>query len=207
MIISILISAILQVIVFTLLPFLFYLITHRTYRGFLNDIGMYKTDIIAIMQACIASIILVGLGILMIFISPDFKNLSTGRGTVPNSIIAVKGGINKMAILIILAFIKTALAEEILFRGFITKKLIRRLDFNIGNLIQACLFGLVHVLLFLNIHGINSLFLIFSFSISGLGGYLAGYFNEKKGKGSIISGWLMHGFANLISYILFVFIF
>lgn len=51
-------------------------------------------------------------------------------------------------ILLITALFKTSLAEEILFRGLIAKRLINKLGFKIGNLLQAFVFGILHVLLF-----------------------------------------------------------
>ena len=49
----------------------------------------------------------------------------------------------------IFAFLQTGLSEEILFRGFLNKRLSNRFGFAIGNTLQAILFGLVHgILLF-----------------------------------------------------------
>jgi membrane protease YdiL (CAAX protease family) len=52
------------------------------------------------------------------------------------------------AIIVVVAFIQTGLAEELLFRGFMAKRLIALLGFQRGNALQALLFVAPHLLLF-----------------------------------------------------------
>jgi len=49
---------------------------------------------------------------------------------------------------LIIAWLKTSLAEEIFFRGFIGKRLIDRLGFLRGNGLQSVIFAAVHVAIF-----------------------------------------------------------
>jgi hypothetical protein len=44
------------------------------------------------------------------------------------------------------------------------------------------------------------MFIIFILFFSGISGYVIGFINVKKGNGSIIPGWIAHGFGNSISY-------
>lgn len=105
-----------------------------------------------------------------------------------------------------IAMVKTSLSEEILFRGFIAKRLISALGFKWGNLLQALIFGLVHLALFWILMDAKVWFLAFIFMLSAVAGYMIQYINEKFSGGSIIPGWIAHGFGNTISYFVIVFL-
>ena len=105
-----------------------------------------------------------------------------------------------LVILFIAAVFKTSFTEELFFRGFLAKRLIAWLGFGVGNFIQALIFGIIHVLIFLYMNaGIG--FLIFMFLLSGLAGWLTAYINEKMANGSIIPGWIAHGLGNVLAYL------
>ncbi|MDQ7916739.1 hypothetical protein RBU60_04060 [Mesonia sp. MT50] len=53
------IGAIVQILVFTLIPFLVYLVKKKTLKGFLDSIGLKKSNIKANLLAVLASLILV----------------------------------------------------------------------------------------------------------------------------------------------------
>ena len=108
-------------------------------------------------------------------------------------------GVSSILLLIIDAGIKTSLAEEIFFRGFITKRLIAVTSFQTGNILQAIIFGAVHTLLFTMITS-NPLILFVIFLFPAIGAYFKGYLNEKVANGSIIPGWIAHGLGNIIAY-------
>ena len=105
-----------------------------------------------------------------------------------------------------IACFKTSLSEEILFRGFIAKRLIAKLGYQRGNILQATIFGLIHLALFLALIGPQLPFLIGIFVFSGLAGYIMQHINEKHSAGSIIPGWLAHGFGNTVSYLVIAFL-
>ena len=104
---------------------------------------------------------------------------------------------------LIFSFIKTGLAEEIFFRGFLTKRLISKFEFKIGNIVQGLIFGLLHGILFFGIAG--ALGAIVIITLTGISGWLSGWINEKQSGGSIISSWLLHGIGNIIASIAAVF--
>lgn len=54
-------------------------------------------------------------------------------------------------ILLMIALLKTSFTEEILFRGFIAKRLVSVLGFQKGNLLQAAIFAAIHSALFATI--------------------------------------------------------
>ena len=102
-------------------------------------------------------------------------------------------------ILLVMALLKTSFAEEILFRGFIAKRLMSWLGYQAGNIVQAFLFGLMHSALFATMTS-NIFFLIFITVFPSLGAYVSVYLNEKVANGSIIPGWIAHGLANVVAY-------
>ncbi|SHJ65592.1 CAAX protease self-immunity [Pseudozobellia thermophila] len=108
-------------------------------------------------------------------------------------------GTYSITLLLITAVFKTSLSEEIIFRGFIAKRLVSIMGFVKGNVLQAALFGIIHTLMFALITT-NIFFLLVIFIIPSIGAYVSVYLNEKIGKGSIVPGWISHGLANIIAY-------
>jgi uncharacterized protein len=111
-----------------------------------------------------------------------------------------------VTLLLIVALFKTSFAEEILFRGFIARRLIHILGFSVGNLIQSLVFGVLHLLLFWLLIKTTLTALIFIFIFSSFAGWTIGFIKEKYAKGSIIPGWVAHGLGNSLSYFIIAFI-
>ena len=196
-----LLNVFIQLLVFALIPFIFFLITRKKHRNFFNYIGLYRSTRKANMLAfLIAIIILVGsLGIAMF--SPEMKSVLDNPQSVSGKFKDLGFSAQSVVLLLFFAWIKTALAEEIFFRGFLAKRMIASFGFVIGNGIQAFLFGLLHLVLFWKlIEDANAFFLTFIFLVSGLSAYLMCYLNEKHARGSILPGWLAHGTANMVTY-------
>ena len=107
-------------------------------------------------------------------------------------------GIKGLPSAIIYSYIHTAFSEEILYRGFIQKRLQSFLDFKTATIIQAFIFGLSHVVLTFNqltlLQGIGLLL------YPMIPGILIAYTNEKTADGSILPGWLIHGTLNIITH-------
>lgn len=193
------ISALLQVLVFTAIPFFVYLIGYRRARGFFNYIGLYKPERRTMLYATLLAVAFVLPVLLLLFFSPSIREVVTAPNTVIGRLRSYGFSSVTVALLAFKALAQTSLSEEILFRGFVAKRLISWLGFTGGNLLQALLFGLVHLLLFVGQE--------FSFPIaagivlfSGLGGWTSGYLNERVGNGSILPSWWMHGITNAITY-------
>ncbi len=106
-------------------------------------------------------------------------------------------GLAGIPVVLLYAFIQTGLSEEILFRGFILKRLLTHLDFFKANFFQALLFGTLHGLLLISSMGIYKALLVILFT--GSIGFFMGFINEKKANGSILPSWLIHGIANVFS--------
>lgn len=104
---------------------------------------------------------------------------------------------------LIYSFLQTGLSEEMFFRGFLTKRLVHKFDFHLGNIIQAFLFGLLHGVLFASL--VEPLGVIVIIFITVVAGYLLGWINENLSNGSILSSWFIHGFVNMIASIIAMF--
>ena len=200
------VSTVLQVFVFTLLPFLFFLFRKDKAVSFSEYIGFYKPSSKAVLYSVFTSLLFLATGIGLIFIDDGFKQIVLSPVSVTGKIRAAGFTATSVSMLILIAAIKTSLSEEILFRGFLAKRLITGLGFNVGNALQALIFGAVHLLLVWRLINPTPLGLILITCFSTFGGWVIGYIKEKFGYGSIIPGWIAHGLGNLISYTIIAYI-
>ncbi|MPQ33906.1 CPBP family intramembrane metalloprotease [Clostridium estertheticum] len=100
--------------------------------------------------------------------------------------------------------LQTGIGEEILFRGFIGKRLVSKFGFLVGNIVQALIFAVPHILNFaatpileITLCVLNALFI----------GYVFGYITEKIYNGSIIPSIMAHALINILSGLLLIFVF
>lgn len=77
-----------------------------------------------------------------IFVLYTIRNLETATPRFSSL------GFKALPAILIYSIFQTALPEEILFRGFLLKRLASRLPFRVANTLQAALFGLLHGLMF-----------------------------------------------------------
>ena len=185
-----LLSSVVQVLLFSLIPFITWLITARKKESFFSWLGF--TKVISDKKGCVkfaVGVIIVceifGLIVYRLILKDDW-NESTSAGM----------GIIGLPSAILNSFIHTALSEEILFRGFIQKRLQSVLNFKVATIIQAVLFGLAHIVLIMDKLSPVQAVALAVFPI--IPGILLAYTNEKKADGSIIPGWLIHGIMNII---------
>ena len=142
------ISAVVQLALFTLIPFIWYIVCNKKCSGFFQWIGLKKTTVfdrtlLKFVVFTIAVFSVTSVGILY-----SLRGVGTAAGTFSGM------GIAGLPYAIIYAFITTALSEEILFRGFLLKRLSSKFGFPIGNIVQSVLFGLLHGAMFCSL--INS---------------------------------------------------
>ena len=200
-VISAVLSSVIQVLVFTAIPFAVYLVTRRRARGFWEYLGLKRPERRTLSLAVVLALVLTP-AMLAIFAAPALRGMLTAPNTVTGQLIE-QGFTARTAILMVLyAAIQTSLSEEILFRGFLAKRLIAWLGFRWGNLAQALLFGSVHLLLFAGPAGqaLTPARLAAVLATTSAVGWLLGWLNERRGNGSIVPSWLAHGLTNLITY-------
>lgn len=200
------ISTIFQIGLFTLIPFIFFLFRKDKTLKFFRYIGLYKPTTKSLMYVVLTSLIFLIAGIGLIFIDDSIKQAVLSPNSVTGKLRLMGLNATTVTILLIIALFKTSFAEEILFRGFIAKRLINKLGFKIGNILQAIIFGLLHLLLFWLLTKTTFIPLIFIFIFSSFAGWTIGYIKEKFANGSIIPGWVAHGLGNTLSYFIIAFV-
>lgn len=192
---SILVSAIVQLITFSIVPLIWWFITARNKQNFFHWIGLKKPIIKGSVIKFILTMIIVS-GIYMLLMMSVMTQLLTDIDTATTQFDGQ--GLSAIWYILIYAVIQTGLSEEILFRGFIGKRLIHRFGFVGGNTVQAILFGLIHGIPFGLVTG-NVTVTIVLILIPGTIGWIEGWLNEKYASGSIIPSWIMHASMNILS--------
>ena len=192
MAISMLTGSIIQVAIFAFIPFIWWLITARKKMNFFSWIGLKKIDKenrgkTAIWTVVVAALFLV----LSIFILSSLKGVEMATSEFAGL------GVKAIPTVLIYAICKTALAEEIVFRGFLLKRIANKFGFAAGNLVQAIIFGVMHGIMFFSAVDPVKATLITVFT--GAIGWAMGFINEKKAGGSLIPGWTIHACANIFS--------
>ena len=201
-----LISAILQVAVFTLIPFIFFLFRKDKTITFSRYIGFYQPTKQSVIYSIFTSLLFLIAGIALVFIDDGFRQIVHAPTSVTGKLRLMGFTFESITTLLIIALLKTSLSEEIFFRGFIAKRLIHSLGFRTGNFLQAFIFGFVHLILVWKLiqPALSGIIIIFIFST--LAGWVIGYIKEKHANGSIIPGWIAHGLGNTLSYFIIAYI-
>ena len=194
MFISEFIGALLQVLLFSLIPLIFWLAFARNKQGFFRWIGIKKVKHegkwwITACAILIATGLYVGLTIFVIRFLPE--GVTTAGSNFAGE------GLSAFPAVLAYGFIRTGLSEEIVFRGFLLKRFGEKFGMIAGNIIQAILFGMMHGIPFgLATH--NIVVAIAMTVLPGAFGWFQGWLNEKRCDGSIIPSWLLHGMINVI---------
>jgi membrane protease YdiL (CAAX protease family) len=199
MILNELINAFINIAIFTSIPLICWLITASKEQNFFSWIGLKKPVIKNKNKFYILCI-----GFVFVFAIASFIIDSSIPASVQLASQRFAGKRWSTFIpAIIFSFLKTGLAEEIFFRGFLGKRISKRFSFLIGNLVQAILFGFLHGVMLISVVGMSKAIAIIVFT--GVVGWTCGYINEKLSDGSILPSWILHGIANLTSAIIDMF--
>ena len=188
------IGALVQLLLFSLIPFIFWLIFGRKKENFFQWIGLKKIKHqgkpwVTLCAIVAATGLYIGITTAVLGFLPEGV-------TTAGSDFAGKGFIAFPAVLAY-GFIRTGLSEEVVFRGFLLKRFAEKFGFVAGNTIQAVLFGLMHGVPFgLATHNIPVA--IVMTLLPGAFGWFQGWMNEKRCGGSIVPSWLLHGTINVI---------
>ncbi len=193
-----LLSGIIQVVVFSAIPFVFWLFFYRNKEAFFKWIGFKSIEISKVKEGIKYSMLVLlfycTLGYFILKILEDVEVASsefTGLGMVA------------LPAVLVYAFISTGLSEEIFFRGFLLKRFSNKFGLKLGNTIQAILFGLLHGIMFFTLTTvINTIIIIF---FTAAIGWIMGYINEEKAAGSIVPSWILHGLSNVFACLLTLF--
>lgn len=125
-------NSIIQIIIFSLIPFLWWLITSRKKMNFFEWIGLKKVNNIKENKlfAWIFSVLVLFL-IISVFILYSLKNVNIASSEFTGL------GIKSSPSILIYAIFNTSLPEEILFRGFLLKRIGNKFGFIVSNGIQS----------------------------------------------------------------------
>lgn len=192
--ISELVSAAGQVVLFALIPFIWWLITARKKENFFKWLGLKKVKSNGglLKSVVIAVIALIVYGFMTNFLANKFA----GDVTTAGSGFAGKG-MAGIPLALVYGLIRTGLSEEILFRGFLLKRISGKFGFVVGNLVQSIAFGLVHGVPFgAATHNVGVTVVLTI--LPAIVGFILGWVNEKKASGSIVPSWMLHGITNVI---------
>lgn len=184
------ISSMVQIVLFTAIPFIWWLVTARKKEKFHSWIGLKKPaggikTLLAVIGTTAAFLII---GAYSLYIVKDIETATSG----------FKGlGMAAVPAILVYALFNTALPEEIIFRGFLLKRVQNKFGFKAANAVQAVIFGIVHAVMFFNLVGMIKAVIILVFT--AMIAWAMGYINEKKANGSIIPSWIIHTIANIFS--------
>ena len=196
-----LIGALTNIIVFSIVPVLWWLIFHRKKTNFFQWVGLYKPELKSkwwMVLLFAAVYYFVYSFDITKFISAESLEVVENSDSVAANAFA---GIGMAAVLpaMIQNFISNGFSEELLYRGFIGKRLCAKFGTVPGILIQGTLFGLMHNGLYV-LAGVpvGMDFHIVMFLFTGSAGLLLAWLDEKIYNGSIVPGILLHGLGNFI---------
>lgn len=188
-------SAALQLLLFSAVPFIWYVFSHRRAGGFFRWLGLTaapKPPLKATFGILLGFSLAVVLPYLWLYRSGNLNY----EGFTVDAFRQSGWSIQTFAVILIWALVQTALSEEILFRGFLCKRLCSALGQRAGNLIQALPFGAVHIFALPDKRLPAVLMVVL---LTGGIGYALGWLSLKKANGSILYGWAIHAAANVLS--------
>ena len=190
MIFTTVISSFVQLSLALVIPVAWWAVTTRRRVEFATWIGLVVPEWKAARQRLVLALMVwAAVAVLSVAL------LSSAAGGTASSRFTGSGIYGAIAVLFY-AFIQTGLSEEILFRGFLGKKLSEKFGFRVGNTVQAVVFGLVHVVLLSS--AFTLLPLIGVGVLTAVSGWIMGWVNEEAAGGSILPSWMMHSLANLL---------
>lgn len=181
-----LIQFFMQLVLFTAIPLIWYLVTKKKdSESFIRYVGLQEVPLGAYGSAFLIT------GAAYIFTLAYFVILRLGGGmeTVPLREAYGASPPFTFVLTVLWAGLRAGICEELLFRGFIGKRLIRRLGFGLGNVLQAVLFMVPYLIsygfapTFESIGGMLN---------AGVMGYAFGYIMHKKADGSILPSMVVH---------------
>ena len=184
-------SSVIQIFLFSIIPFLWWFFTAKKKEKFTKWIGLKaisgnknKCAVATVMLA----LVFIFSGILTLYLIKDVETaVSEFSGLGANAIPAI----------VIYAAFNTALPEELLFRGFLLKRLCKRFGFIFANCFQSILFGLLHGALLFAAAGPDKAVIIVL--LTGFIAWFMGCINEKYADGSILPGIIIHAVSNVFS--------
>lgn len=193
------INAIVQVLLFSVIPFVWWSFSAKKEQPFLEWLGLHWPIIVDKGKYAIFYILSI-----VIVVMPNFALVffyMDGSILASNQFAGL--GLAVLIPALLYAMIQTSLSEELLFRGFLLKRLAKSFGFQVGNLLQSLVFGCIHGALLWTVLPFPIILLVVL--STGLAGYVMGWMNERVGGGSIVTSWSIHSLTNLMTACLSLF--
>lgn len=121
-------AAVLQVLVFAVIPFVTYLATRRRWRGFLRYVGLRACSQPALLYA-VGVFLVTAAMLVVVYAVPSLRSVHLAGTSTAGQIAQLAITPASIFVIVVVSFIQTGLSEELLFRGFVAKRLIARLGF------------------------------------------------------------------------------
>ena len=198
MTISKIIGSIIEIIILSLIPFIWWVISARKKEAFFHWLGFRKIEKNSIRNT-FNGILLILLFFIVVSALSLFMLKDIETATSEFAGLGIKGLLPAF----IYAIFNTSLPEEIFFRGFLMKRISAKTGYQTANIIQSIIFGLMHGIMFFTLVSIWKAFLITL--LTGSVAYAMAYINEKKANGSIFPSWIIHGCSNIFASVVALF--
>lgn len=202
------VTAVANIIVFSMIPFIWWGIRHRKETNFFKWLGFIKPKLNSKWWVLIIFAIAYYFFYkfdFTVFISKESMEAVENNSSVTANAFA---GLGVAAIIpaFITNFIANGMGEEILYRGFLNKRLCSKLGAVKGSIVQAVLFALMHNAIYLLAAvPVGMDFHMWMFVFTGAGALLLGFLNEKIYNGSIIPSIILHGAGNFLGSMMLAF--
>ena len=132
----------------------------------------------------------------------EARGYLTGENSPYGKILKSEFTITSIILGMLYCFVQAGASEEVLFRGLIGQRLFNKFGNFEGNLIQASIFWILHLLIFRFITGDwISWFQVYAFVASFGLGWAAGFVNYRKHGASIMPSWLLHSLGNFTVFL------
>lgn len=190
-----LLSAVLQLLILTAVPFLWYMARRRKAAGFLQWLGLRPA-----VRTPGKEMAAIFAGLTAVTLLPYWYLYRTGSLTYSGFTVDVyrESGWSVQTILTVLiwAMVQTSLSEEVFFRGFLCKRLCAVWGWKVGCAVQAAIFGAIHLP---SVWGRGVLPALVVFLLTGGIAFALGWLSQRRAEGSILYGWCIHAAVNIIS--------
>ena len=189
------VNMVVNILMFSFIPWIVYLFRNKTSKGFFKSVGLFIAACDKRKIACIYMVMyLISFGAALF--------IARNGGSMTISTVNLKGnGILWNVLYFILYGLKTGVSEEIFCRGFIGRKLFDTLGFKKGNIVQAFIFGIIHIVNVSQLGVLQTVHRILNAFVVGL---VFGYVMEKEAKKSIVPGIIAHASYNALSCAIFL---
>lgn len=185
-------GSVVQIGVFGMIPVLWWMWDARKREPFNRWLGL--RDIEVLRRARVAKWTAV---LCVLFAILGIGTLFLLRGVTTAISVFAGMGLRAVPAVMVYAVLHTSLPEEMLFRGFLLKRMAGPFGFAAANIVQAALFGLLHGALFFAQVGAGMAVVVTV--LTGAVAWAMGYINEKLAGGSILPGWAIHAASNLVA--------